>query len=93
MLIILRKTIKYVVVLQKWLISANSSQRQIARTVHTIEKRGPISDGGQSKVLNMQPQIPDKVKSTVAEKLVGQMNKGTAIIDDCKANSLIDTGS
>ena len=69
-------------------LSANSSHREIARSVHTIEKHGPTSE-----VLNMQPQIPDNVKSTVAEKLVGQMNEGTAIINDSKTNALIDTGS
>ena len=41
----------------------------------------------------MQPQTTENVKSAVAEKLVGQMSEGTAIINGCKTNALIDTGS
>ena len=41
----------------------------------------------------MKPQTTENVKSAVAEKLVGQMNEGTAIINGCKTNALIDTGS
>ena len=41
----------------------------------------------------MKPQTRENVKSAVAEKLVGQMNEGTAIINGCKTNALIDTGS
>ena len=39
----------------------------------------------------MKPQTTENVKSAVAEKLVGQMNEGTAIINGCKTNALIDT--
>ena len=36
----------------------------------------------------MQPQTTANIKSAVAEKLVGEMNEGTAIINGCKTNAL-----
>ena len=62
-------------------------------TGRTPENGDPACDKGQSEVLNMKPQTTENVKSAVAEKLVGQMNEGTAIINGCKTNALIDTGS
>ena len=43
--------------------------------------------------MNTQPHVKENIGSTVTEKLVGQMNEGTAIINGCKTNSLIDTES
>ena len=41
----------------------------------------------------MQPQTTENIKSAVAEKLVEKLNEGTAIINGCKTNALIDTRS